>query len=632
MEINNFKILWSIRVKIRTMRAMKKGRGIVNRKIVLSKTILFIAIVLFVVLFKTIFGAENTLIGVTSVTALLMFLERDLTIEPWRYMIRLIGLNLFIGIMATLASMNLWLAIPINFIAIFILGYSLLYDLRKPMYLPFILQYLFILASPVAVEQLPKRMLALICGAVFIILVQLITNRGRLTKAGNKLLDAACMSISNKIIAIKNKNDVTEIDKKINQIFHQFRKLLYDKRENEFYLTEEGMIKLNISISLQKISYLIDKIRQEDSNQEILDSLIEYLNILSICIKDKGQATKIKEFYENSILKYNDKDLPDNILVDLKHHLKFLNDNINNLDNLSEEHYDNVKKIEEIPLKYKKGIPFKISMKKDSIRFSYAIRLAIGITLAGFIKDFFTLSEGRWIMFTVLSLIVPVYELSKQKVKDRLFATVVGGIIVTILFSIFQDITIRTLILILAGYIGSYLVQYRYTTICVTVSAVGAVALMGDTPVITINRILLVALGAVIATLLNKFVYPFTVEDHNRELKKMYQETIDEMFTVVYEVAQGGEGKHRIKNLIIVASLIEERLKANNQIRVDNQLEALEKARGLLIVNIYDLYLWISINQNQEIDFNCILEDFREKSKDHFKNDRLSYGGSKVSK
>ena len=53
-----------------------------NKKVVLTKTILFIAIVMFVVLFKTVFGDENTLIGVTSITALLMLLERDLTIEP----------------------------------------------------------------------------------------------------------------------------------------------------------------------------------------------------------------------------------------------------------------------------------------------------------------------------------------------------------------------------------------------------------------------------------------------------------------------------------------------------------------------------------------------------------------------
>ena len=594
-----------------------------NRKVILSKTIVFISIIIFVTLFKTIFGAENTLIGVTSVTALLMLWERDLTIEPWKHMVELIGLNLFIGFSATLASMNLWMAIPINFIAIFILGYSLLYDLKKPMYLPFILQYLFILASPVSAEQFPKRIGALIFGAVFIILVQLLTNRRKLTKAGNKLLDHACTKLIEKIVAIKNKQDVTRIDKEINQIFHEFRRLLYDKRENDFYLTEEGMIKLNISVSLQKISYLVDKLSDTDIGYEMMDDLIKYLNTLKVCIKDKEQVKEIKKAYEQFLIKYQNRSVEDTSSIEIINHLGFLDNNFKSLEALNEEHYDRVKKAEEIPHEYKKGITLKMNIKRDSIKFSYAIRLALGITLASFITDFFHLSEGRWIMFTVLSLIVPIYELSKQKVKDRLFATVVGGIIVMFLFGIFQDITIRTLILILAGYVGSYLVSYRYSTICVTVSAVGAVALMGNTQVFTINRILLVGLGALIASILNQFVYPFTVEDHNKELKKMYKETIDEMFKVIYEVARGGEGKHRIKNLIIIASLIEERLRLNNQIAVDKSVEGLEKERGLLITNIYDLYLWISANQSTEVDFQHILKDFRERSEEHFKDDNL---------
>ena len=594
-----------------------------NRKVVLTKTILFIAIVMFVVLFKTVFGDENTLIGVTSITALLMLLERDLTIEPLKYMIKLIGLNLFIGLAATLASMNLWVAIPVNFIAIFILGYSLLYDLKKPMYLPFILQYLFILSSPVSAEQFPRRIGALIFGAVFIIIVQLLMNKRKLTKAGNKLLDSACTQLIQKIEAIRNKQDVTLIDKQINQIFHQFRRLLYDKRENDFYLTEEGMIKLNISISLQKISYLIDKMGDTDIGNEMLDDLMQYLTTLKICIKNKEQVKEIKSVYEQFLIKYEGKAVEGTPVREVIQHLGFLDNNFKNLEALTEAHYDHVKKVEEIPQEYKKGITLKMNIKRDSIKFSYAMRLAIGITLAGFITDIFHLSEGRWIMFTVLSLIVPVYELSKQKVKDRLFATVVGGIIIMFLFGVFQDLTIRTLILILAGYIASYLVSYRYSTICVTVSAVGAVALMGNAQVFTLNRILLVCVGAVIATLLNKFVYPFTVEDHNRELKKMYKETIDEMFKVIYEVAQGREGKHRIKNLIIVASLIEERLKLNNQIVVDEKVESLEKERGLLITNIYDLYLWINANQSKELNFQHILEDFRERSEEHLKDDHL---------
>lgn len=582
-----------------------------NKKIILSKTIVFVCIVGFITLFKTIFGAENALIGVTSITALLMFLERDLTIAPWKNTMKLIGLNLFIGCTATLASTNMWIAIPVNFMAIFILGHSLLYNLKKPMYLPFILQYLFILASPVPAEKLPMRLLALIVGAVTIMGMQLLTNKGKLTKTGNKLLERACTSLTQKAISIKEDKGYECIDKEINRTLHEFRRLLYDKRENDFYLTEEGMIKLNLSVSLQKISYLLDKMSYTGVQQEVIDDLMKYLDKLKDCLNDTAYVKQLKQVLQQLFNKYEDKQLKDTTSLEILNHLGFLENNFKALETLKEEHYNSVKKLEDIPNEYKKSIILNGAINRDSIKFSYAMRLAIGITLAGFITDFFNLSEGRWIMFTVLSLIVPIYELSKQKVKDRLFATVVGGIIVTLLFGVFQDLTIRTMILMLAGYIGSYLTAYRYSTICVTVSAIGAVALMGNTQVFTINRIIFVALGALIASLLNKFVFPFRIDDHNKQLKKMYKETIAEMFKAVYEVAQGRECKHRIKNLLIIASLIEEQLRLNNQIVVDETVEKLEKARCLLLTNIYELYIWISENKIKEVDIQHILEDIK---------------------
>ena len=53
-----------------------------NKKLVISKSVTFIFVVVYVVLFKLIFGDENSLVGVTTITAALMFLGKDLTLSP----------------------------------------------------------------------------------------------------------------------------------------------------------------------------------------------------------------------------------------------------------------------------------------------------------------------------------------------------------------------------------------------------------------------------------------------------------------------------------------------------------------------------------------------------------------------
>ena len=137
-----------------------------NKKLVISKTIIFIFVVGFVIAFKSIFGDANTLIGVTTATAMLMLLQKDLTLSPIKNTALLIILNVVIGLAATIASMNMWIAIPVNFIMMFVLSYSLCYNLKSPVYLPFSLQYLFLLVNPVSDDRLPMRFLSLVVGVL----------------------------------------------------------------------------------------------------------------------------------------------------------------------------------------------------------------------------------------------------------------------------------------------------------------------------------------------------------------------------------------------------------------------------------------------------------------------------------
>ena len=126
------------------------------------KTVTFIAIIALILAFKLIFGEKNTLIGVTTVTATLMFLERDLSLSPIRNTIKLILINLLIGISSYLVISNMYLGVIINFFTLFLISYNFCYNLRNPLYLPFTLQYLFLLSNPVYNQDLLIRIAALV--------------------------------------------------------------------------------------------------------------------------------------------------------------------------------------------------------------------------------------------------------------------------------------------------------------------------------------------------------------------------------------------------------------------------------------------------------------------------------------
>ena len=146
------------------------------KKNIISKTILFVAIMIFIVIFKSIFGEKNTPVGITTVITLLMLLGKDLIQNPVKNFLVLLGINLALGIGAFIAANNVWLGIIIDFSALSLIGYYFSYAMTKGLILPYGLQYLFMLNGPVYGDVFVKRILALIAGAVIIMISQFIVN------------------------------------------------------------------------------------------------------------------------------------------------------------------------------------------------------------------------------------------------------------------------------------------------------------------------------------------------------------------------------------------------------------------------------------------------------------------------
>lgn len=584
-----------------------------NKKVIISNTIMFIFIVAFIIVFKSIFGGANTLIGVTTATAMLMLLQKDLTLSPIKNTILLILLNVGLGVAATLANMNMWIAIPINLITMFVLSYSLCYNLRSPMYLPFSLQYLFLLVNPVSSSELPMRFLALISGAIIIMLVQLIANRNNVLKKGNKLLINTCDNLIEKLSLKESNNNTSDIDQKIASNINAFRNIVYNKREQNFYLTEESKIKLNISVALEKICLLINEfdIKQQPNLGLILNSS---LSKIKECLLDESKIKdNLKEYVDN----HTNKNIDDLLTLKLLNNLSFIFESLTTLSELGKEHYNLIDKIEDVPNDFKLKYKFQSNYKAKSAKFSYAVRISVGITLAGFIMDYFHFAEGRWILFTILSLTTPIYEASKTKTRDRIFATIVGSIIIEVLFYLVPSVIGRTLILMITGYISNYVKEYRYNAICVTVSAIGAAALMGDTSIFVVNRLVFVAIGAALAILINKFVLPYDIEKDIAILKIMYINVIQEMLDTLKTAYMKKANINKINNLFITTTFIEERIKANNISQNDNMLKFISNERNL-VCSIYELFFRLNRFSGNTENLDSA---FAELKKDHSVNE-----------
>ncbi|KMT21882.1 FUSC family protein [Clostridium cylindrosporum] len=586
-----------------------------NRKTIISKTILFICIVGFITIFMSIFSKDNTLVGVTVVTATLMFLQRDLTHNLGRFFLVFLVINISQGMLAYISQVNIWIGIPATFVAMFITGFMFTYNVKAPMYIAFGLQYLFMLYYPVTIDRLPLRVLSLAVGAVIIILAQLIFNRNKLKKVSKATLPRITKGLSEKIDLIIKKKYKHQHDMDIILYIKELRKAILDSREAYFHTTLEGKINLNISIALERINILVDRINSGIINKplnitlkdrQLLTSVMEIVSQLDICIEDKEvthqEIEKINAFISTYAIP--DKgDGDDKLNAISKNHLEqileimdFIRHNLEEVINLSGEEYRKIIRKTDIPKVFRAGYVMRKNFHLKSVKLSYALRSAVVVTLGYFIVKYFNLPEGRWLVFTLFALIQPYMQDTEIKTWHRIKGTLVGVIVFIILFSLVKDFTLRSVIVLLVGYINSFLDKSGYDKqmIFITISALGVAAITGDIGALATERIVYVLIGVLIALIANRLILPYRVEDALSDLLHIYSEILDR---IKMEISLAHEGKGNIqnmRNLIMQTSLLEDKI----FIIIDTENErSQEKIKDYIVKNrilvndLYDEYL-----------------------------------------
>lgn len=330
------------------------------RKKILSNTILFGTILLFVKVFERIFGSNNNLVAVTVIISILVLMQEDLTKDFAKNLTRLFLINIILGVFSYLAILNIWTGFIVNFIALSAIGYFLSANMNKVIIVPFGLQYLFMLYTPVTGIDYTKRLLCLGVGSVLIMAVQFLIHR---------------------------KNDRAKVE----------------KRERNQYDT------------------------------------FEYIQLFE---------------------------------------------------------------------KY----------KINKVRAAYAFRIGLLTAIAAFIVSYFELQQGRWIVYTIFSLTELYSENCKIRSKQRLQGTIIGAIIILILFMFIKDNTIRGLIVLVGGYLDSYTTNYRDKMICVTMSVVATVSLVNGTLITALERVFYVLLGIILAVIADKLIFNKKLADFEASL------------------------------------------------------------------------------------------------------------------
>ena len=222
-----------------------------NKNKIIGNTLIFIIIMIYLGIFRSVFGGANSLVGITVITAVLMLTQRDLTAEPIKNFLTLLLVNVMTGVFSYIAVNNLWIGIPLNLIALFVIAYTFSSNIKGLVVIPFGLQYLFMISEPVYGINFEKRMIALVFGAFFVMAIQFVVNKKKLEKTFNpsiiNIIDSLIETISlpeyllepspyvmgRLIDTLRDDEDTGNV---LFKNIDNLKKIIYDKRKKGFYL------------------------------------------------------------------------------------------------------------------------------------------------------------------------------------------------------------------------------------------------------------------------------------------------------------------------------------------------------------------------------------------------------------
>lgn len=147
----------------------------------------------------------------------------------------------------------------------------------------------------------------------------------------------------------------------------------------------------------------------------------------------------------------------------------------------------------------------------DSVILRHALRLTIAMVFAYVLGNIFEIQNAYWIMLTVLVILRPNYGLTKERAKDRIVGTVIGGVIAFGIVIITQNPYVYGVLAVISLILAFSLMQqnYRWAAAFITLNVVFIYSFIHPNAFSVIQyRVIDTVLGGVISYLAIATLFP----------------------------------------------------------------------------------------------------------------------------
>ncbi|HAT4105187.1 TPA: FUSC family protein [Clostridium perfringens] len=577
--------------------------------------------------YKTIFGVENTIIGLIIAMASYAFLRLDLTSYPiYKSMIFLI-LNLFLAISAYISAINPFVGLIINFLILFTVSFIYTTEFKNVISYIFLLLYVYMWEYPISLDELPRRLVAMGVGVFIIIGIHILFNRRNFKKNSNSIIIRSIRNIQKEICHIINESYREKENIYIDSELRKLLILIEGRNNNKFIENHKDDIYFNIVLILERINSIINKAGKiNNKSKDVIDylnSLNHDLENITLFLERKVDCiNEEKDDLNKSSTINNWAEKEYTFLDECTELIRLLEKNINNL-----YEYRRKKSRKRIKVKFnlKELLIGNSSLKMKHLRVAYSLKLAIAVSLIMFIVDLFKIPQGRWIVTSVYVVIQPYEEETLTKAIKRFKGTIIGVIIYISIFTFFPHIIPLELLLLILMFLYFVQKDYEKKVVCTALMTLSFGLSRSTVGYLAFYRFLFVIIGIGIALGINKLIFPQSIKNSIYDLKERYLELTSKLLYELKSILYEEKYNENTIKLLLDCNLIESKLMENKLIAENLELKDLVDKQSIILSKIRCLILFINysnwgitskhINVDKKllnVIFNKIEEELRE--------------------
>ena len=512
-----------------------------------------------------LFGEKNIMLAFPIALTSAVLGRQNFKVKTFNKTIRIILIDLIIVTLAYISRLNIFIGIFINFISIFLIMYTITSPYDPTFYKPFIMLYVFTQYAWVPLNKMPARYLSVIFGVLIIVICNKIVNEINEKSLLGKSIYKALSLISEGLKDILEGNYTKKKELECTNIMRALAYKVYVSRYKDYLTTNLGQIQFKIFMDIEHLNLFLRKIEEGYSHKDITKREIEELISLVEQIKKFSNGNINVEQVVNETNRYVNKYIKEaKYGYEISVILINLSKNINSLNVVDRREINKVYEKWQRSYLDKTRYTFKEYFRKDSIRFKFAMRMAITLTLSLFVGEILGFYKIIWAIITIMSVIQPYYEDTLKKTKDRVVGNTIAIIFTGVAINLIDNKFVTIAILIASLYLLYAFKEYHKISLFAAIASISVSSLSNNINELLLYRIAYVIVGVLIVIIANKYIFPYKLQDGIRQLEEKVKR-YNEMLLKEGKLYLQDEGDiHIVRDIIIHLTLMNQKLYLRN--------------------------------------------------------------------